>query len=150
MLYHFIPGFSLPGSAVNSGLLREELQKLRRSQSDGAPGCLRLCWSIRHLRTGPDSTMVHAKGNRKDDFRMIWGWAEDDLLRILWQFLDGFGLIFGPEAMNMQLTTARISKRHQKGIKSIGLERKKMGLSEVRYPLKQSPFSDTATSAAFL
>ena len=66
---------------------------------------------------------------------MIWGWAEDDLLRILWQFLDGFGWILGPEAMNLQLTTARTSKRHQKGIKSIELERIKMGLSESKVSL---------------
>jgi hypothetical protein len=51
------------------------------------------------------------------------------------QFLDGFGFIFGPEAMNLQLTTARTSKRHQKGIKSIELERIKMGLSESKVSL---------------
>lgn len=57
------------------------------------------------------------------------------MLRILSQFLDGFGFIFGPEAMNLQLTTARTSKRHQKGIKSIELERIKMGLSESKVSL---------------
>ena len=56
------------------------------------------------------------------------------MLKIVWQFLDVFASIFGPEAMNLQFTAARTSKRHQVRHQAHQVGKDKNELSEGRYP----------------